>query len=87
MSRKNSVRNKLALVVDNVVPPPPNYKSVDEIPLFLTVPDMCALFQISRSSLIRQEKTGDFPARLMIGGSVRYDRAVVEKWVRDASKP
>jgi excisionase family DNA binding protein len=48
-------------------------------PLLLTKGDVCALLNVSRTTLYRLEKSGDLPGRLMLGGHVRYDRELIEK--------
>lgn len=48
----------------------------------LTVSDLCKLLKVSRSTLIRIEKAGHLPGRLMLGGSVRYHRETVNAWLR-----
>lgn len=70
--------------VEETVPAP------DDIPagntLLLTVADLCALLQISRSTLFRMEKAGKVPGRLSLGGQVRYHRETVEAWLRSQAK-
>jgi len=50
--------------------------------VLLTVSDICKLLKISRSTLIRMEKSGQLPGRLMLGGSVRYHRETIDAWLR-----
>ena len=47
--------------------------------LVLTVPEVCALLKISRSSLLRSE----IPGKVKVGGSVRYHKGVLEQWLKD----
>lgn len=54
--------------------------------LLLTVADLCALLQISRTTLFRMEKAGKVPGRLSLGGQVRYHRETVETWLRSQLK-
>lgn len=52
-------------------------------PLLLTVPQVCDLLGgISRSTLVRMEKTGKIPGRVQLGGSVRYHREILEAWLK-----
>jgi predicted DNA-binding transcriptional regulator AlpA len=51
-------------------------------PLLLNVSDVCALLNISRSTLLRLEKTGSVPGRLKLGGQVRYHRGIIETWLQ-----
>jgi len=50
--------------------------------VLLTVSDICKLLKVSRSTLIRMEKSGQLPGRLMLGGSVRYHRETIDAWLR-----
>ncbi len=51
--------------------------------ILLTVNQVCDLLGgISRSTLIRMEKTGKIPGRVKLGGSVRYHRPTVEEWCK-----
>jgi excisionase family DNA binding protein len=49
--------------------------------LLLTVADLCALLNVSRSTLLRLEKSGSLPGRIMLGGQVRYHREKIERWL------
>ena len=51
--------------------------------VLLTVSDICKLLKVSRSTLIRMEKSGYLPGRMMLGGSVRYHRETIAAWLRD----
>lgn len=57
--------------------------------VLLTVSDICKLLKVSRSTLIRIEKAGQLPGRLMLGGSVRYHRETIDAWLNDlaANRP
>jgi len=50
-------------------------------PLLLTVADVCALLNVSRSTLLRLEKAGSLPGRVKLGGQVRYHREKIERWL------
>ncbi len=73
-----------------VVSPPPERKAKergpDILPLLLTVSQVCALLNISRSTLFRLEKLGEIPGRVTIGGQVRYHRQVIEDWLLEQAK-
>jgi predicted DNA-binding transcriptional regulator AlpA len=47
--------------------------------LVLTVPEVCALLKISRSTLLRSE----IPGKVKVGGSVRYHKGVLEQWLKE----
>jgi excisionase family DNA binding protein len=69
------------------VPDPPEPVQVKPVPttpaILLSVSQVCEfLGGISRSTLVRMEKTGKIPGRVQLGGSVRYHREVIESWVR-----
>ncbi len=55
-------------------------------PLLLTVADVCALLNISRSTLFRLEQSGGLPGRVKLGGQVRYHRETIEEWLRGIVK-
>lgn len=86
MSRKKTKKR-----VCSVSPPPSSVteKIVDREklpPLLFTQQDLCDLMQISRSTLARIEKrlllVGDaIPGRVLVGGSVRYQREAVHGWL------
>ena len=50
--------------------------------VLLTVSDICKLLKISRSTLIRMERSSQLPGRMMLGGSVRYHRETIDAWLR-----
>jgi len=56
------------------------------LPLLLTVSQVCALLNISRSTIFRLEKSGEMPGRVNIGGQVRYHRQVIEDWLLEQAK-
>ncbi|MRR55332.1 MAG: DNA-binding protein [Deltaproteobacteria bacterium] len=58
----------------------------DVLPLLLTLVDVCALLNVSRSTVIRLEKAGGLPGRVTVGASVRYHRLVNEEWLLDQAK-
>ena len=66
---------------------PPKPAPVEPVPsapaILLTVSQVCDLLGgISRSTLVRMEKSGKIPGRVQLGGSVRYHREIIEGWVR-----
>jgi len=54
--------------------------------LLLTVPEVCMLLNVSRSTVSRMEKSGSLPGRLLLGGSVRYHRDSITNWLYDQVK-
>lgn len=52
-------------------------------PLLLSIADVCALLNVSRSTFLRLEKSTGLPGRIKIGGQVRYHRGIIEKWLLD----
>lgn len=73
------------------VPDPPKPVQVEPSPaalsILLTVSQVCDLLGgISRSTLVRMEKTGKIPGRVQLGGSVRYHREIIEEWVKSLVK-
>jgi len=73
------------------VPDTPQPVQIEPAPLapaiLLTVNQVCNLLGgISRSTLVRMEKTGKIPGRVQLGGSVRYHREVIEEWIRSLVK-
>jgi excisionase family DNA binding protein len=55
-------------------------------PLLLTIGDVCALLNVSRSTVLRLEKSSGLPGRVKIGGQVRYHREIIEKWLLEQTK-
>jgi predicted DNA-binding transcriptional regulator AlpA len=51
----------------------------DVLPLLLTLADVCAPLNVSRSTVLRLKKVGGLPGRVTVGGSVRYHRQVIEE--------
>lgn len=73
------------------VPAPPKPVKVEPSPaassILLTVSQVCDLLGgISRSTLVRMEKTGKIPGRVQLGGSVRYHRGTIEDWITSLVK-
>lgn len=56
------------------------------LPLLLSVFQVCALLNVSRSTLFRLEKSGEIPGRVTLGGQVRYHRQVIEEWLLELAK-
>ena len=56
-------------------PPDPNA-------ILLSVAEMCTLLKISRATLIRMDNSGKLPGRIKLGGSVRFHRETVDKWLQ-----
>lgn len=58
-----------------------------EQPLLLTYRDVCQILNIGKNSFFTMRQTGRFPIQpIRLGGSVRYDRRQVERWI-DAGCP
>lgn len=58
-----------------------------EIPPVLRFNDLKKLFKVSRSSLDRWEKTGDFPKRFSLGkNSVGWNSKAVQEWLSQRAK-
>ena len=55
---------------------------VDDVSMVLTVAEVCALLKISRRTLERSQ----VPGKVKIGGSVRYHRGLIEKWLIEQTK-
>ena len=51
--------------------------------LVLNVSEVCALLKISRRTLERS----NVPGKVKIGGSVRYHRETIEKWILQQMQP
>ena len=100
MTKKNRKRNEgqhPGLVKQGAFPtsPPAKVEKVHRaskfpvstvIPLLLTIADVCALLNVSRSTLLRLEKAGGLPGRIVLGGQVRYHREVIENFLIGESK-
>jgi excisionase family DNA binding protein len=52
-----------------------------EEPLLLTISQVGALLNLSRSTLHRLAKDDQIPGRIKIGGQVRYHRSTLEHWL------
>ena len=66
--------------------PPAAAEKVPALPsLLLTVKELCELLGVSRSKVVRMEKSGFLPGRVDLAGSVRYDRGIIEKWIQKLS--
>lgn len=58
-----------------------------EIPKLLRYEDMKRIFGISRSSLYRWEKEGDFPKRVQMGAnSIAWKQEDVMEWINKRMK-
>lgn len=57
-----------------------NYKSFDELPLMLSVPELAALLGISRAGAYELVKEPGFPS-LMIGSRIIIPRDKLIKWI------
>ena len=51
-------------------------------PLLLTAKQLAALLSLSVRSVWRLDEKGELPARLLIGGAVRWDDEEVRRWIR-----
>ncbi len=61
-----------------------NYKSYDELPLMLSVPELAALLGISRAGAYELVKEPEFPS-LMIGSRIIIPRDKLIKWIDEKS--
>ena len=61
-----------------------NYKSFDELPLMLSVPELAALPGISRAGAYELVKEPEFPS-LMIGSRIIIPRDKLIKWIDEKS--
>ncbi len=61
-----------------------NYKSFDELPLMLSVPELAALLGISRAGAYELVKEPGFPS-LMIGSRIIIPRDKLIKWIDEKS--
>lgn len=68
------------------IKPAPRPVKSDVLPLLLTLADVCALLNVSRSTVIRLEKAGGLPGRVTVGASVRYHRLIIEEWLLELAK-
>lgn len=49
--------------------------------LLLTVPQVCKLLNVSRSTVDRMAERGEIPGRMKLGGQVRYHRPTLQTWL------
>ena len=61
-----------------------NYKSFDELPLMLSVPELAAVLGISRAGAYELVKEPEFPS-LMIGSRIIIPRDKLIKWIDEKS--
>ena len=61
-----------------------NYKSFDELPLMLSVPELAVLLGISRAGAYELVKEPEFPS-LMIGSRIIIPRDKLIKWIDEKS--
>ena len=61
-----------------------NYKSFDELPLMLSVPELAAVLGISRAGAYELVKEPKFPS-LMIGSRIIIPRDKLIKWIDEKS--
>jgi len=88
---KTSVKEPAGPVPKAPLEPKPPRVNVDKEsvaikPELLSVNDVCKLLKISRSTLIRMEKAGLVPGRLVLGGSVRYHLDTIKNWLQNLAK-
>ena len=57
-----------------------DFPTSDDV-LLLTIPQVCTLLNLSRSTLDRMAKTDSISGRVKIGGQIRYHRPTVETWL------
>ena len=85
--RKPAPTPRPAAPVPDPLPPVQAEPVLSVSAILLTVNQVCDLLGgISRSTLVRMEKTGKIPGRVQLGGSVRYHREIIEEWVRSLVK-
>lgn len=56
-------------------------------PRLLNASEVAALLGVSSRSVYRLSDAGKMPRPLKIGGSVRWDRRPVERWIADGCPP
>jgi excisionase family DNA binding protein len=54
---------------------------ISEETVLLSVAETCSLLKISRATLVRMDKSGLLPGRIKMGGSVRFHRETIIKWL------
>jgi len=85
--RKPAPTPRPAAPVPDPLPPVQAEPVLSVSAILLTVSQVCELLGgISRSTLVRMEKTGKIPGRVQLGGSVRYHREIIEEWIRSLVK-
>ena len=47
----------------------------------MTIEDLCAYLQVSRTSIWRWVKSGDLPHPFKLGSQVRWSRKAILEWV------
>lgn len=62
-------------------------KTVAEPPRLLTVDAVAAMLDVSGRQVYRLADAGRMPRPLKVGGSVRWDRQTVERWIADGCPP
>jgi len=60
---------------------PRSAPQINEESVLLSVVETCALLKISRATLVRMDKSGLLPGRIKMGGSVRFHRETIIKWL------
>lgn len=56
-------------------------------PRLLNASEVSALLGVSSRSVYRLSDAGKMPRPLKVGGSVRWDRQTVERWIADGCPP
>jgi excisionase family DNA binding protein len=60
--------------------------SWDQLPMFLTVEEVAALMRVNHKTVRKVEKKGH-PRSVRLGGTVRFDRAEVRRYVESGGRP
>jgi excisionase family DNA binding protein len=90
MSRSKSRKKKRKPSTIKQSPCPSSFGSAGEVgqgdisnddPLLLTIPAVCNLLSVSRSTLDRMAKTDVIPGRIKLGGQIRYHRPTLERFL------
>ncbi len=58
-------------------------KTTTIIPAFFTVTEVAALASVSTRVIYRLHDGGHMPAMVKVGGSTRFRRSEIEKWISD----
>ena len=71
------------------MPPEPTPPTAQTPPaaLVYTVPQLAAALGISKRLVHRKHAAGELPAAVRIGRLVRWQRAVIDRWVADGCPP